>query len=690
MEHNIRDTLNKKEICIVVFIDLAGAFDRVWHMAILYKLKLMGFKGRILGWLYSYLQDRKFKAIVEGVTSTNRNISSSVPQGAVLSPTLFNILLSDLVKVDGVMYSEFADDIAIYSRGNDVQQVKDRVQGALTTINNWATYWGQSLNIQKTKAMYFTNKRNYPNNINLDGNDVEYVQKFKFLGVYFDGPRLTWKEHINHLRVSCSKSISVMKSIANNHWGADRQTLLKFYKSVIRSKLDYACHLYNDAASATLDTLNVIQNQCLRIALGVRMTTPILSLHMEANVPPLELRRKFLSIKYYYRITDYPQNNPINHYLNYNCNANCTNKTFISRTRQSMKKWNLCVPGIHEVELVSPIPPWSSIDEYLREDFFGESPRDMSESCVKQIFSDSLVQNFSDYVHIYTDGSKDEVNVSTGLVVPQNNISKGFKLHPGCTILFAELYGIQKAFDWIKMNEIRKSVIFTDSMSSIMLIKSRKLGSYKTAVLSIQSNLIEANNHGSAVVQWVPGHKGIAGNEKADRVAKAAKFNDVSERVRLPYEENVQVLKKRSSLGWQVYWDNMTQATNRGNFLKQIKNRVKYWSWTTNKSRILETSLARLRVGHVGLSQHLFRFEMSDSPLCSCGELENVKHFLLECNLYTLFRNEMIYDIRERLPNAQIDIKLLLGGSDNSEKIQKDILKYVGKYLRQTGRLTEL
>ena len=53
----------------VVFIDMKGAFDEVWHSVILYKLKTMGIKGRILGWLKSYLSDHKFKVIYKGEES---------------------------------------------------------------------------------------------------------------------------------------------------------------------------------------------------------------------------------------------------------------------------------------------------------------------------------------------------------------------------------------------------------------------------------------------------------------------------------------------------------------------------------------------------------------------------------------------------------------------------------------------
>ena len=73
----------------------------------------------MVGWLRSYLSNRKFKVYLEGVYTQEKEIRSGVPQGAVLSPILFNVLMSDLVKVYGVRFLEFADDLAIFFSSYD-------------------------------------------------------------------------------------------------------------------------------------------------------------------------------------------------------------------------------------------------------------------------------------------------------------------------------------------------------------------------------------------------------------------------------------------------------------------------------------------------------------------------------------------------------------------------------------------
>lgn len=58
IQHNIKQNMNKGKYYIVVYLDLKGAFDRVWHQGLLYKLAKLGIKGNLFRWLFSYLSER--------------------------------------------------------------------------------------------------------------------------------------------------------------------------------------------------------------------------------------------------------------------------------------------------------------------------------------------------------------------------------------------------------------------------------------------------------------------------------------------------------------------------------------------------------------------------------------------------------------------------------------------------------
>ena len=74
--------------------------------------------------------------------------------------------------------------------------------------------------------------------------------------------------------------------------------MLRLYRSVVRSKLDYSCVVYGSARASYLQSLDRVQNAALRVCLGAFRTTPVSSLHVEANELPLWLRSQKLALQY--------------------------------------------------------------------------------------------------------------------------------------------------------------------------------------------------------------------------------------------------------------------------------------------------------------------------------------------------------------------------------------------------------
>ena len=79
-----------------VFLDISKAFDKVWHIGLLFKLKAYGIDGELLSLLENYLENRKQRVVLNGQTSEWRKINSGVPQGSVLGSISLIIYINDL------------------------------------------------------------------------------------------------------------------------------------------------------------------------------------------------------------------------------------------------------------------------------------------------------------------------------------------------------------------------------------------------------------------------------------------------------------------------------------------------------------------------------------------------------------------------------------------------------------------
>ena len=84
--------------------------------------------------------------------------------------------------------------------------------------------------------------------------------------------------------------------MGHTDWGADRIVLLRLYRWLVRSKLDFGCIVYGSARRSVLKQLDPIHHQGLRIALGAFRTSPAQSLYTEAHEPSLTTRRLKLSL----------------------------------------------------------------------------------------------------------------------------------------------------------------------------------------------------------------------------------------------------------------------------------------------------------------------------------------------------------------------------------------------------------
>jgi hypothetical protein len=99
--------------------------------------------------------------------------------------------------------------------------------------------------------------------------------------------------------------------------------------------------------------------------------------------------------------------------------------------------------------------------------------------------------------------------------------------------------------------------------------------------------------------------------------------------------------------------------------------------------------MTRLRIGHVGVANHMQRFNMKDSNMCgSCGVVDDVPHLMMKCNKYDNLR--LVARAKLEALNVGYTLQNILGCGDFSIKTQKQIQEILAAYVTGTGRVDEL
>ena len=103
------------------------------------------------------------------------------------------------------------------------------------------------------------------------------------------------------------KALNILNVIGNTERGADRKVMLRLYRSLVRSKLDYGCIVYGSTRKSYLQMLDHVHNQGLRLCLGAFGPSPVDSLYVDAHEPCLCARHAKLSLQYVSKIKSLPK-----------------------------------------------------------------------------------------------------------------------------------------------------------------------------------------------------------------------------------------------------------------------------------------------------------------------------------------------------------------------------------------------
>lgn len=283
----IERTFEENEVCSAVFLDVAQAFDKVWHEGLINKLNKM-LPKQYVEILTSYISDRLFRIKQEDEYSDLKEIRAGVPQGSVLGPILYLLYTSDMPLLEGTTVATFADDTALLAVGKEQEISTRRLQVASNTILDWTNQWKIKLNELKSIHVNFTNKRLVnPPSLDINGTIVPYENNAKYLGMTLDA-KLRWKEHVKKKRTELGLKYR------QHYWLLGRNSKLTIdnkiliYNQILKPVWLYGIQLWGCARNSNIKPIQTFQNKVLRNIVDAPWYVRNSDLHRDLNIPTVK------------------------------------------------------------------------------------------------------------------------------------------------------------------------------------------------------------------------------------------------------------------------------------------------------------------------------------------------------------------------------------------------------------------
>ena len=278
---------------LVAAIDISKAFDTVPRYNLISKILDTDLHPNYKKWLANFISGRQSHISYDGVTSKTRRFPNGVPQGAVLSPSLFNLFLSDLPDslTPSVSDSSYADDLTLLAQHPVVDTAADHLQQYLHQLEAWLTSNRMSVSAAKssiTLVTPFNREYRLEPRLTLFGSPLPVRPLSQILGVTFDRG-MTFRHHVAEVDARARSRLNVMKALSSTAFGHSKESLTALYKQFIRPVLSYVSPAWAaDLAPSHMQVLQRTQNAALRIATGCVRSTPVTHLHAETKVLPIK------------------------------------------------------------------------------------------------------------------------------------------------------------------------------------------------------------------------------------------------------------------------------------------------------------------------------------------------------------------------------------------------------------------
>lgn len=501
-----------------VFLDLKSAFDRANIDVILYNLSKY-VTGKTLKVVKHFLMPRDIQVFCQGKLSCEKSLDLGTPQGGVLSPTLFNVLMMPLAEIKlppDCQLVVYADDVLLQSKSHLGMKIM------LKKVCKMCLLLGLEISEEKTKGLY--DGRGLYSRLNIYGKELEFVNSYKYLGTIV-GKTAARTLEIERIMNICRERIRPMRALALGENGVNSCVLRRMYIGFIRPIIDYSASALMTLGICRIRKLERVQNEALRCILGVPKTCKVECLRKECGIESIEFRIKEITLNVCVRILSDERDHPLKEKIIRN-NPNMYNK-WVRELVSDLKEIGLCSRIFSGPNFGKPLKPWlrRCIDVRILKT---RKKRHMICEEEKGKFLEFIEKSTKDIDTekvYFTDGSLSPNGKSgSALVNLEENLETGVRLGNDASSTQSEIFALLLALKEIKRSG-KNGIICCDSQGALKSINSKNV-KCRLHVKLINRLHIMVNSLLERGIQvifiWVPSHIGLLGNEVADKKAKEA------------------------------------------------------------------------------------------------------------------------------------------------------------------------
>ena len=491
------------------------------------------------------------------------------------------------------------------------------------------------------------------------------------------------------------------------------------YLTTVRAKFDYGCGVWFPmCAPSVKQTIEAEQNACIRLWTGCIRLTNTKALTGVAGLPTLTHRAEERAAVLMERVLRLPDDIPARQVAEdtprprLKSRAGEAHKRKCREAREegrdvpepetedALLEYRPCwrrtaLRVIEEAGLAgfnrestpvtSLMPPWAipAVESVQLNPSLGEGVSKKTPETIRLRQAMEALQELPPAEwNIYTDGSAQEAVYNGGagvFIEAPDNTTTSLMAPAGamCSSYRAELTALETALEYLAENlpastEGQRSTvrICTDSKSAIQRLEAGPTSQTCAKSNRVWSMLCDLADRAQVTIQWVPGHTGVPGNERADVLAGEA-CSEPQDMVPLDLDTATAAIKRRTR----------TKAKERAlsHAMWSVSEGGNKWEPVNKcRTRLEEVIVNQLRTGYCPLVREtLYRIGAAADPYClECGTVETVKHMLQDCGAWEAPRAAIfgvfpsLHDILQ-LPD-KLNKFLRLVGRDKPPLVERD------------------